>query len=127
MRYKKYWGSISAILSLSFSISGYYGGKKNNDWWKSTMEIRVFNARRIGFIGHDKNTSLSLILIHFRLPFFVPWSLVWVDIFLKRGNSWLSRVLSMNDDETIHAKFIKKKIFSRAMTYGVKRGNSKSS
>ena len=25
------------------------------------MEIRVFNARRIGFIGYDKNVSLSLI------------------------------------------------------------------
>ena len=127
MRYKKYWGSISAILSLSFSISSYYGGKKYDDGWKSAMEIRVFDARRIGFIGSDKNTSLVLILYTHVYHFFVPWSLVQVSAFLKRGDTWLSRVLSMNDDETMHAKFIKKKIFSRAMAYGVKRGNSKSS
>jgi hypothetical protein len=33
----------------------------------------------------------------------------------------------MNDGEIIYIIFIKEKMFSRAMTYGVKRGNSKSS
>jgi len=38
----------------------------------------------------------------------------------------LCTVLLMNDDSTVQTKFIKKKMFSTAMTHGVKKGNSKS-